>query len=207
MEFKGGTSEEGTGIAPATGLPLHASATVGDFIVVSGAGVDVTDARFAVVGASQTWVGTATSLADVEYTNTGFHWAIACAVFSPARLGDDASATGSSNPGTLPQVQSLGIVIAGMTGSTGSLGTPDGFTSAVNRDQGVAFVRIAYKLMSGLSPAASFTAGSAWLVSVLTARLLNPPLRRYPREDRYGVGSANRHYPPPRSRRRAGGIV
>lgn len=203
--FKGGTSEEGTGTAPATGLPLHASAEVNDFVVISGAGVDVTDARFAVVGASQTWVGPATTLADVEYTNTGFHWAIACAVFTPARLGDDASATGTSNPGTLPQVQSLGIVIAGMTGSTGSLGVPDGFTNAVNKDQGVAFVRIVYKLMTGTSPAAEFTAGTAWLVSVLTARLITPPLRRYPREDRYGVGSANRRIPPPRTARLAGG--
>lgn len=204
-EFKGGTGDEGTGVPPSSNLALHGAAEVGDFIVIAGAGVDVTDARFEVVGASQTWVGTATSLADVEFTNTGFHWAIVCAVFTPARLGEVNSATGVTNPGVLPQVQSLGIVIAGLTGSTGSLGVPDGFTVAIDRDQGVAFVSICYALMTGTSPAAEFTTGTAWLASVLTARLVNPPLRRHPREDRYGVGSANRHYPPPRTRRHVGG--
>lgn len=207
MDFKGGTSDEGTGTPPATNLPLPGSAAVGDFVVISGAGVDVTDDRFTVVGEAQTWVGTATTLADVEFTNTGFHWAVACAVFTPGRMGEENSDHGFTNPGVLPQVLSLGIVIVGMTGSTGSLGTPDGFTNAVNRDQGVAFVRIAYKLMRGESPAAQFTAGSEWYVSVLTARLVGPPLRRHPREDQFGVGSASRRIPPPRTWRQAGGYA
>lgn len=204
VEFKGGTTDEGTGSPPTGDLPLHASAAIGDFIVICGGGVDVTDDRFTVVGASQTWAGRATSLDDIEFTNTGFHWVVAASVWTPAELGDDNSATGSSNPGVLPQVDSLGIVIAGLTGSGGSLGVPDGFTQVLDKDQGVAFVSISYMHVTGLSPAAEFTSGVSWLASVLTARAGKFPLRRYPRADGLGVGPT-RHYPPPESRRRVGG--
>lgn len=204
-EFKGGTSNEGTGLPPSDPLPLHASASIGDFIVIAGAGISVTDPRFTLVGVSETWTGPATTLDDIEYVSTGFHWAIAAAVFTPAQIGGSNSASGSTNPGVLPQVQSLGIVIASLTGSTGALGAPEGFTAAVDRNQGVAFVSISYMHVTGLSPAAEFTTGGAfWAALVLTARTISPPMRRYPRADGRGVGP-KRHYPPPESRRRVGG--
>lgn len=209
-DFKGDSSAEGTGTPPATGLALHASAAIGDFVVIAGAGVDVTDDRFVQVGAGETWAGTATSLADIEYVSLGFHWAIVAAVFTPSILGESDSVVGSGATGTLPQIQSLGIVIASLTGSAGPLGTPDGFTLLAARFQGVVFASISSAYVTGLSPAAEFVAGVTYTATVLTARHVTfaPPCRKYPREDGLGVGG-RRHYPPARSQqrssRRAGG--
>lgn len=199
-EFKGGTEAEGTGTPPAVGLPLHASAAIGDFVVIAGAGVDITDDRFTRVGIGETWAGVATSLADIEYTSVGFHWCVVAAVFTPSVLGESDSAVGSDVVGTLPQIQSLGIVIASLTGSAGPLGAPEDFTLAVDRDQGVTFASIWYLHVSGLSPAAQFDAGVTWTATVLTARFVThaPPCRLYPRSDRLGVGSG-RIFPPPKS--------
>lgn len=176
VEFKAGVYAEGTGSAPSGPLALPAEAEVGDLVVISGAGVDVTDPRFAVVGSSQTWVGYADTLDGIDYTNTGFHWTLVAAVFTPGEITATASASGSSNPGTLPQLESAGIVIAGLSGSTGSLGTPTGFTEAVSRNQGVAFAAIAYLHVEGTSPAAEFTTGGvAWLAGVLSAPWMEVP--------------------------------
>lgn len=169
VELRGSTSTDGTGSPPAGPLALHADAEIGDLVVISGASVDVTDARFAEIGASGIYVGTLDSLDGISYTNNAFHWCIAASVFTFGTPGATASSSGATNPGTLPQVTSQGLVIAGVVSGNVVPGTPTGFTLATNRGQGSTSVMIAYIHVTGTSPAASFASPDAWSAAVVTA--------------------------------------
>lgn len=170
--FKGEATAEGTGSPPGSPLALPGGTDVGDLVVIAGAGITVTDPRFTQVDPDATkWVGNATDLSDIAYTNVGFHWCIAVAVFSEGTASGFASDSGNTTPGTLPQITSLGLAIVAVSASgSGPIGTPAGFTLRAVKMQGVSTVAIFTANIDGTTPAETFSTGTlTWFVTVMTA--------------------------------------